>query len=176
MRARVVRRRLAMAVGWLAPVLILLAPASAAAHPAQVAYARIDIGERAVEIALSMNLFELDLVLTLDRELDGTVSPAELDGRRAEIADYLRGKTAGTTAGRGAPSAGGRGRLPPRGAAALPHHPRRAAHRARRGPHHARPDRRAGREPAGRVPSGRDVPAGARPARPRARVPPGRGG
>ena len=103
MRPRAVMARLARAIARLAPALILLAPASAAAHPAQVAYARIDVQERAVEIALSMNLFELDLVLTLDRDLDGTVSPAELDGRRAEIADYLRGKTAVTAAGRALP-------------------------------------------------------------------------
>lgn len=87
----------------LAAVLTLLGPAPAAAHPAQVARARIAVEERAVEIALSMNLFELDLVLTLDRDLDGTVSPAELEARRAEVADYLRGKTSVTAAGRGLP-------------------------------------------------------------------------
>ena len=86
-----------------ATVLALLGPAPAAAHPAQVAHARITIEDRTVEITLSMNLFELDLVLTLDRDLDGTVSPAELEARRAEVADYLRGKTSVTAAGRGLP-------------------------------------------------------------------------
>ena len=66
-RARAVKLLLATVLAWLAPV-------SAAAHPAQVAHARIAIEERAVEIALSMNLFELDLVLSLDRDLDGAVS------------------------------------------------------------------------------------------------------
>ena len=87
----------------LVAALILLAAAAAAAHPTQVAYARIAVEQRAVEIALSMNLFELDLVLTLDRDLDGTVSPAELEARRAEIGDYLGGKTAVTAAGRALP-------------------------------------------------------------------------
>lgn len=87
----------------LAAVLACLAPGSVAAHPAQVAHARIAIEERAVEIALSMNLFELDLVLTLDQDLDGTVSPAELEGRRSEIGEYLRAKTGVTASGRALP-------------------------------------------------------------------------
>ena len=87
----------------LAAVLACLAPGSVAAHPAQVAHARIAIEERAVEIALSLNLFELDLVLTLDQDLDGTVSPAELEGRRIEIGEYLRAKTGVTASGRALP-------------------------------------------------------------------------
>jgi hydrogenase/urease accessory protein HupE len=83
----------------LAAVLAGLAPGSVDAHPAQLAHARIAIEERAVEIALSMNLFELDLVLALDQDLDGTVTPAELEGRRIEIGEYLRAKTGVTAAG-----------------------------------------------------------------------------
>jgi hydrogenase/urease accessory protein HupE len=73
---------------------------SAAAHPANVAHARIIIDERAVEIALSLNLFELDLVLSLDRDLDGRVDAAELDARRADVIDYLRGKVGVSAANR----------------------------------------------------------------------------
>ena len=40
----------------------------------------IAIEERAVEIALSVNLFELDLVLALDRDLDGRVDAARARG------------------------------------------------------------------------------------------------
>ena len=72
--------------------LAALVPAAAAAHPANVAYARITLAERAVEIALSANLFELDLVLTLDRNLDGRVDAGELEDRRADVVRYLRGK------------------------------------------------------------------------------------
>lgn len=89
----------------LAAVLVWLAPVSGAAHPAQVAHARIAIEERAVEIALSMNLFELDLVLTLDRDLDGAVSAGEFEARRADIIDYLRGKTGVSASGRPLPMA-----------------------------------------------------------------------
>jgi hydrogenase/urease accessory protein HupE len=97
------RRRLSAALVWLAPALALFAPTSAAAHPAQVAHARIAVEELTVEIALSMNLFELDLVLTLDRDLDGAVSPAELEARRADVGDYLREKASVTTSGRALP-------------------------------------------------------------------------
>lgn len=74
-----------------------------AAHPANVAHARIAIGERAVEIALSLNLFELDLVLSLDRDLDGRVTPEELEARRADVVEYLRGKVGVATSGRALP-------------------------------------------------------------------------
>ena len=90
------RLLLATALAWLAPL-------SAAAHPAQVAHARIAIEERAVEIALSMNLFELDLVLSLDRDLDGAVSAGELEARRADIVHYLRGKAGVSASGRPLP-------------------------------------------------------------------------
>ncbi len=87
----------------LATVLAWLAPGSVAAHPAQVAHARIAIEERGVEIALSMNLFELDLVLSLDQDVDGAVSPRELDARRGDIIDYLRGKVGVSASGRPLP-------------------------------------------------------------------------
>jgi hydrogenase/urease accessory protein HupE len=75
---------------FLDPVPVLLDPAAARAHPANVAYARIAIEPRQVEVALSANLFELDLLLSLDRNLDGRVEVDELEARRAEILDYLR--------------------------------------------------------------------------------------
>ena len=87
----------------LATVLAWLAPLSVAAHPAQVAHARIAIEEGAVEIALSMNLFELDLVLSLDRDVDGAVSARELAARRADILEYLRGKAGVSASGRPLP-------------------------------------------------------------------------
>jgi len=87
----------------LATVLAWLAPVSVAAHPAQVAHARIAIEERAVEMALSMNLFELDLVLSLDRDVDGAVSARELEARRADILEYLRGKAGVSASGRPLP-------------------------------------------------------------------------
>jgi HupE/UreJ protein len=78
---------------------LALASARAAAHPASVAHARIAIEERAVEIALSMNLLELDLVLSLDRDLDGRVDDQELEARRTDVMDYLRRKVGVSAAG-----------------------------------------------------------------------------
>jgi hypothetical protein len=74
----------------LALLLLFLGPAPAHAHPANVATAAIVIGDRDVQVALSANLFELDLVLALDRDLDAAVDLAELERRRADIVDYLR--------------------------------------------------------------------------------------
>lgn len=74
------------------------------AHPANVAYARVSIADTAVEVALSLNLFELDLVLSLDRDLDGRVDAAELDSRRGDIEAYLREKVGVSAAGRALPA------------------------------------------------------------------------
>jgi hydrogenase/urease accessory protein HupE len=70
------------------------------AHPANVAYARVTIAEAAVEIALSLNLFELDLVLALDRNLDGRVDAAEIEARHADVVGYLRETVGVSAAGR----------------------------------------------------------------------------
>ena len=83
-------RRLTAAAA-VAIVVACLVPTRPAAHPANVAHARVTIGHDAVDIALSLNLFELDLVLSLDRDLDGRVDAAELAARRADVVDYLRG-------------------------------------------------------------------------------------
>lgn len=72
----------------------LLAPSPLEAHPLNVAYADIAVEGQEVEIALSVNLFELDLLLALDRNLDALVSQDELDAMRAEILDYLRQRVA----------------------------------------------------------------------------------
>jgi hydrogenase/urease accessory protein HupE len=79
-----------MPAGLLAVALFLLLPASALhAHPANVGTADIAVGERRVEIAISVNLFELDLLLSLDQNLDATVALEELEARRSEIVAYL---------------------------------------------------------------------------------------
>jgi hypothetical protein len=94
-----VSRRLTPAA-LVAVVCVCLAPTPAPAHPANVAHARVVITEAAVNIALSLNLFELDLMLSLDRNLDGQIDPAELHARRADVVDYLRGTVGVAAAGR----------------------------------------------------------------------------
>jgi hydrogenase/urease accessory protein HupE len=61
----------------------------ALAHPMNVGYADIDISSDGVRVALSMNLFELDLLLGLDQDKDARVEQAELDRSASAIADYL---------------------------------------------------------------------------------------
>jgi len=98
-----VSRRLATAA-LVAVLCLCLTSTVAPAHPANVAHARVAITEAAVDIALSLNLFELDLVLSLDRNLDGRVDPAELHARRADVVDYLRGSVGVVAGGRPLPA------------------------------------------------------------------------
>lgn len=88
----------------LAALLALAAALPAAAHPASVAYADIVIAEREVEVRLSANLFELDLLLGLDADLDARVDGPELDARREAVAGYLRGAVTVSAGGRPLPA------------------------------------------------------------------------
>lgn len=73
---------------------LLLPCPLARAHAMNVATADVAIGEDAVDLLLSVNLFELDLVLGLDRDRDGAVDQAELDMARDRIVEYLRQRVA----------------------------------------------------------------------------------
>lgn len=84
-------RRTSPLLAWAA--ILLLAPTSPAlAHPLKVGFADIAVREQAVELLLSVNLFELDLLLALDRDLNATIEPAELEAKTPEILAYLRSK------------------------------------------------------------------------------------
>jgi hypothetical protein len=88
-------------------VLLLLPATPLDAHPLNVGYAQITVHAREVVIALSLNLFELDLLLALDRNLDARVDQEELEAKQAAILDYLRGKIAVSAAGEELPMAAG---------------------------------------------------------------------
>jgi HupE / UreJ protein len=99
----VTRRAPGIGLLLLATVLAGQHPAPVAAHPARVAHARIAIAESAVEMTLSANLFELDLVLALDRDGDGRVDARELEARRGDVIDYLRSTVGVRASGRELP-------------------------------------------------------------------------
>jgi len=71
--------------------LFLLSP-PLGAHPLNVGIADITVSERQIEVRLSLNLFELDLLLSLDRDLDARVELGEVEARRAELVGYLTSK------------------------------------------------------------------------------------
>ena len=77
---------------FLASVLLILHSQPSFAHPLKVGYADITVKEREIEVRLSMNLFELDLLLSLDRTLNAQVEPEELEAKAHEISFYLREK------------------------------------------------------------------------------------
>jgi hypothetical protein len=62
------------------------------AHPLNVGTADISISERHIEVQLSLNLFELDLLLSLDRDLNARVELGEVEARRPELVAYLTSK------------------------------------------------------------------------------------
>jgi len=62
------------------------------AHPLNVGIADITVSERQIEVRLSLNLFELDLLLSLDRDLDARVELGEVEAQRAELVGYLTSK------------------------------------------------------------------------------------
>ena len=58
-------------------------------HPINVAFADIAVGAEGVTVALSLNLFELDLLLGLDRNADARIDQAELQQSENRVVEYL---------------------------------------------------------------------------------------
>lgn len=59
------------------------------ALPANASSAQVTIAARSIDARIRLPLDELDLLLRLDRDLDGRVSNAEFDAARAAVADYV---------------------------------------------------------------------------------------
>jgi hypothetical protein len=68
-----------------------------------VAYAEVTVRGGQVDVSLSVNLFELDLLLSLDGDRDGSVTPAEIAAARPRLADYLAQRVALSQAGAALP-------------------------------------------------------------------------
>jgi hypothetical protein len=78
------RVRVALLGGGLA-----LGGACLGAHASSVSYARFIIGERTIGALVRLPIDDVDLLLRLDRDLDGQVSPAELEGARGALSSYV---------------------------------------------------------------------------------------
>lgn len=76
----------------LTAVLLLLYGPPLLAHPLKVGFADITIRKTEIELLLSVNLVELDLLLSLDRNLNARVEPEELKLKAPEIIEYLSSK------------------------------------------------------------------------------------
>jgi hypothetical protein len=75
-----------------AALLSLLTSHPSRSHPLKVALADIAIEPTAVHVQLSVDLLQLDLLLGLDRNLDGRVDLEELQDRRPELVRYFADK------------------------------------------------------------------------------------
>jgi HupE / UreJ protein len=83
--------RALQASAWTA-LLVLMTSHPSGAHPLKVGLADISIEPLSVQIRLSVNLVELDLLMGLDRNLDARVEPQEIDDRRRDLVGYLADK------------------------------------------------------------------------------------
>jgi uncharacterized membrane-anchored protein YhcB (DUF1043 family) len=79
-----VRVPIALLGGWLA-----VAGVSLVAHASSVSYARLSIGDHAITGTIRLPLDDVDLLLRLDRDLDGRVSAAEIEAARGALSAYL---------------------------------------------------------------------------------------
>jgi hypothetical protein len=68
---------------------ISLGSASLAAHAASVSYARFTIGDREIAGVIRLPIDDVDLLLRLDRDLDGRVSASEIEAARDVVSAYL---------------------------------------------------------------------------------------
>lgn len=71
-------------------LLFLLLAGTAAAHPLSVSYSRFTLSGPGVEADFRLPMDDMDLLLQIDRNADGSISPAELQAARGGILDYLR--------------------------------------------------------------------------------------
>jgi hydrogenase/urease accessory protein HupE len=72
----------------------------AAAHPLSVSYTTWIVSETGVHATIRLPLDDVDLLLRLDTDLDGTVSPEELGRARPSLANYQRDRVMLTAGGR----------------------------------------------------------------------------
>ncbi|HEX8028834.1 MAG TPA: DUF6702 family protein, partial [Vicinamibacterales bacterium] len=77
--------------GWCAALLLslLIAATTAAAHPLSVSYAHLSASPATVTITIRLPQDDLDLLLRLDRDLDGAVTPAEIDAAAPKLFEYV---------------------------------------------------------------------------------------
>jgi len=82
-------RRRTLAVLIAAGVAVLASPPITTAHPLSVSYARFTVDHRTVAAVVRLPLDDIDLLLRLDRDLDGTVSQTEIDAAGDRIQEYV---------------------------------------------------------------------------------------
>lgn len=68
---------------------LLAAAATAAAHPLSVSYAHLNAGPSSVAIIIRLPQDDLDLLLRIDRDLDGAVTAAEIEAAAPRLFEYV---------------------------------------------------------------------------------------
>ena len=80
-------------------LLLTAVPLLAAGHPLSVSYSRFVLADDALEARFRLPMDDMDLLLRLDRDLDGEVSEAELARAREPLQEYLAEHTRVTADG-----------------------------------------------------------------------------
>jgi TolA-binding protein len=70
-------------------VLVALGGASLAAHPNSISHAQMTIGKRSITAVVRLPLDDVDLLLRIDRDLDGRVSASEIAAARPLLSSYI---------------------------------------------------------------------------------------
>ena len=78
----------------LAVLCLSLTDVSLQAHPLSVSYAHVVIGDRDLAITMRLPLDDMDLLLRLDRDLDGTVSDGEITAAVPALLTYFGARIA----------------------------------------------------------------------------------
>jgi hypothetical protein len=73
----------------LATAIVTLATSTAWAHPGSVSYADFSVDARSVHGVVRLPLDDVDLLLRIDRDLDGQVSATEIDAANGAITAYI---------------------------------------------------------------------------------------
>jgi hydrogenase/urease accessory protein HupE len=70
----------------------ILWPAVAAAHPFSVSYAHVQVESERIVATIRLPLDDMDLLLRIDRDVDGTVTDAEIQAAAPALVRYLAGR------------------------------------------------------------------------------------
>jgi HupE/UreJ protein/uncharacterized protein DUF6702 len=101
-RGRKISGRLALVLG----AILGLLPSAAHAHPLSVSYTHAAVHDDRVDVIVRVPLDAMDLLLRLDKDIDGKVSDAELEAGRPAITAYLTKHVVLTAGGRVEPAIG----------------------------------------------------------------------
>jgi hydrogenase/urease accessory protein HupE len=90
------------------PLCALAVASSAVAHPLSASYAHVAVGDTGIILTVRLPLDDMDLLLRMDRDLDGTVSDQEIQDTAPALVKYVSERVRMSADGRTRTAAAGR--------------------------------------------------------------------